>query len=188
MDIDLLATGNLKYLLGVPGIAFLYVRGEVVDRLHPAVTGWFGRSDPFAFTVKDLTWAPTAARFDTGTPPVFNAYVSRAGMAVINEIGSDKIRDWTRQLSARLTEGGLARGFTLHGTSDPLRKTPSTAFLCPPGASHRVEQLLVAEGVLASARGPVIRLAPHFYSTMEECEAALDAVERVLARVEREGR
>jgi selenocysteine lyase/cysteine desulfurase len=184
MDVDFLATGNLKYLLGVPGIAFLYVRPELADRLEPAVTGWFGRKDPFAFTVKDLTWAGTAARFDTGTPPVFNAYVSRAGMAVINELGAGNIRAWTRRLSQRLIEGGRDRGFVLHGTDDVTRKTPSTAFICPQGDSHRVEALLLAEGVIASARGPVIRLAPHFYSTEEECDLALDALQRVFAALQ----
>jgi selenocysteine lyase/cysteine desulfurase len=179
MDIDVLATGTLKYLLGVPGIAFLYVRPDIVSRLHPAVTGWFGRSDPFAFTVKELTWAPTAARFDTGTPPVFNAYVSRAGMAAINEVGTENIREWTRVLSRRLIDGGRERGFVLHGPGDPLAKTPSTAFLCPGGDSHRAETLLRERGVLGSARGPVIRLAPHFYSTEEDCDLALDALERV---------
>ena len=33
-----------------------------------------------------------------------------------------------------------------------------------------------ARGVLASARGPVIRLAPHFYSTFDDVDAALDAL------------
>ncbi|MCZ7663754.1 MAG: aminotransferase class V-fold PLP-dependent enzyme [Thermoleophilia bacterium] len=175
MDVDFLASGNLKYLLGVPGIAFLYVRRELLDRLHPAVTGWFGRENPFAFTIKDLTWAPTAARFDTGTPPVINAYISRAGMEVIEQVGVPAINEWTRVLSARLVEGGQARGFSLHGTSDPSRKTPSTAFFCP-GVSHEVEVLMRRRGVIAAARGPVIRLAPHFYSTLEECDFALDAL------------
>lgn len=178
LDIDFLTSGTLKYLLGVPGIAFMYVKSELVDRLHPAVTGWFGRADPFSFDVKGLDWAPTAARFDTGTPPVINAYISRAGMGVINEIGPQHIEAWTTELSRRLIEGGRARGFTLHGQDDPTRKTPSTAFICP-GDSHKVEALLRGRGVLASARGPVIRLAPHFYSTMEECDLALDALQAV---------
>jgi selenocysteine lyase/cysteine desulfurase len=184
MDVDFLATGNLKFLLGVPGIAFLYVRPELVERLRPSITGWFGRRDPFAFTIKDLSWAGTAARFDTGTPPVFNAYVCRAGMAVINELGAANIRDWTRRLSRRLIDGGRERGFVLHGTDDCARKTPSTAFVCPGGYSHRVEALLRGEGVLGSARGTVIRLAPHFYSTEQECDAALTALERAFARLE----
>jgi selenocysteine lyase/cysteine desulfurase len=33
-----------------------------------------------------------------------------------------------------------------------------------------------ARGIIASARGPVIRLAPHFYSTIEDVDTALDAL------------
>lgn len=182
MDIDLLASGNLKFLLGVPGIAFLYVRPDVVERLEPAVTGWFGRANPFSFDARALDWAPTAARFDTGTPPVINAYISRAGMAVINEIGADAIVDWTRQLTRRLIEGGRARGLQLHGIDDPTRKTPSTAFVCPEGESHHVEACLLKRGVLAAARGSVIRLAPHFYSTFDDVDMALDALQTVFER------
>ena len=176
MDIDFLASGNLKFLLGVPGIAFLYVRPGLVERLEPAVTGWFGRADPFAFDVRGLDWAPTAARFDAGTPPVINAYISRAGMAVINEIGADAIVAWTQRLTRRLIEGGRARGFQLHGIDDPTRKTPTTAFVCPEGESHHVEALLLKRGILAAARGPVIRLAPHFYTTLDDLDLALDAL------------
>src|SRR5512143_595360 len=35
---DFLAAGNLKFLMGIPGIAFLYVRRELVERLHPLTT------------------------------------------------------------------------------------------------------------------------------------------------------
>lgn len=179
MDTDFLASGNLKFLLGVPGIAFLYVRPGLVERLEPAVTGWFGRANPFSFEVRNLDYASTAARFDTGTPPVINAYISRAGMAVINEIGPGAIADWTQQLTRRLIEGGRARGFQLHGIDDPRRKTPSTAFVCPEGESHHVEALLLKRGILAAARGPVIRLAPHFYNTLNDVDLALDALRAV---------
>ncbi len=49
LGVDFLASGNLKFLMGIPGIAFLYVRPEIVDTLQPTVTGWFGRANPFAF-------------------------------------------------------------------------------------------------------------------------------------------
>ena len=78
--IDFLAAGNLKFLMGIPGIAFLYVRPELADTLRPTLTGWFGRVQPFRFDPKRLDWAPGARRFDTGTPPVLNAYIARAGM------------------------------------------------------------------------------------------------------------
>lgn len=172
LGVDVLAAGNLKFLMGIPGIAFLYVRPEIVAQLEPAVTGWFGRSNPFAFDNKTLDWSPTASRFDTGTPPVINAYVARAGMAIIKTVGPKNIRAWIEVLGRRLIAGGRDRGLTLHGTDDMRRKTSTTAFVVPD--SHHTESAMRARGVLPSARGNVIRLAPHFYNTLEDVDRALD--------------
>jgi selenocysteine lyase/cysteine desulfurase len=35
-------------------------------------------------------------------------------------------------------------------------------------------------GILTSARGPAIRLAPHFYNTIDEIDRALDALADVV--------
>jgi selenocysteine lyase/cysteine desulfurase len=179
-DLDFLAAGNLKFLMGVPGIAFLYVRRELIESLRPTVTGWFGRIDPFAFDVKRLDWSSTASRFDAGTPPVMNVYIARAGLQIINDVGVSAIRSWLEVLGQRLIDGGEARGLTLHGPSDMRRKTATTAFVV--GDSHAVEIAMRERGVLPSARGPVIRLAPHFYNTIDDVDNALD----VLAAVTRE--
>lgn len=180
LGVDFLASGNLKFLMGVPGVAFLYVRRSVAERLHPMVTGWFGRADPFAFEVKRLDWSPSATRFDSGTPPVMNAYIARAGMEMLNGIGAGRIRAWHEVLARRLIDGGRERGFTLHGTTDVSRKTATTAFVV--NDSHAVENAMRARGIIASARGPVIRLAPHFYSTLEDVDRALDALAESLVR------
>jgi len=72
----------------------------------------------------------------------------------------------------------LDRGLNLLGTQDPDRKAPTTAFLVP-GDSHGVEAKMKERGVIASARGPAIRLAPHFYSTLNDVEVALDSLDEV---------
>jgi selenocysteine lyase/cysteine desulfurase len=184
LDLDFLTTGNLKFLMGIPGIAFLYVKPSVAEKLEPTITGWGGRENPFAFDLKDLTWAPVARRFDTGTPPIFEAFVARAAMDFLYEVGLDAIQDWTEELSRALIEGGKARGLQLLGSDDPTQKAPTTAFLVP-GDSHSIEEKLRAKGILASARGPAIRLAPHFYSTLEDVEIALNALEKILCSEDR---
>ncbi len=180
LDVDFLAGGRLKYLMAAPGIAFLYVRSSLIQRLEPALTGWFGRANPYAFDPKSLDWSPTARRFETGTPPILDAYIARAGLSIVNEVGPAAIQAWTDVLQTRLIEGGLARGFEIHGTTEVARKTPSTAFVCP-SVSHLVELALRERGILASARGSVIRLAPHFFNTLEEMDTALDALEEVFS-------
>jgi len=178
LGVDFLASGNLKFLMGIPGIAFLYVRPEIVETMHPMVTGWFGRANPFAFDAKSLDWSPTASRFDTGTPPVINAYVARAGMEIISTVGTASIRAWLVELGQHLIDGGRARRLTLHGPSDMNRKTSTTAFVVDD--SHHVESAMRERGVIASARGNVIRLAPHFYSTIDDVERALDILAEVV--------
>ena len=172
LGVDFLTSGNLKFLMGMPGIAFLYVRPEVVGSLHPTVTGWFGRADPFTSTARTLDWSPTASRFDTGTPPVISAYVARAGMELINAIGPANIRAWHDVLGRRLIDGGRDRGLTIQGTDDMARKTATTAFVVrdPPA----IEDAMRARGVLPTARGDVLRLAPHFFTTVDDVDRALD--------------
>ena len=179
LGVDALAGGCLKYLMGTAGIAFLYVRRALAESLRPTVTGWFGRAEPFAFDPARLDWAPAARRFDGGTPPIINAYVARAGLEIIHEVGPAAIGAWTRTLSQRLVTGGLERGLDLYGTRDVERKAPTTAFRVQ-GDSADVERRLRAHGVIASARGNVIRLAPHFYSTLDDVDRSLDALAYVL--------
>jgi len=178
MGIDFLASGNLKYLMGVPGIAFLYVRRDLIERLTPTVTGWFGRKNPFAFDAATLDWSSTASRFDTGTPPLLSAFIARAGMEIINGLGVNAIREWHQELSRHLIEGGRDRGFTLYGPDDVERKTASTAFVVD--NAHAVEVALRQRGVIASARNPVIRIAPHYYTTVDDVNTTLDALKDVL--------
>jgi len=180
MDVDFLAGGALKYLLGLPGIAFLYVKRSVAETLEPGVTGWFGRIDPFSFDAAHLDWAPAARRFDTGTPPIFNAYVARAGMEMIAEIGTTAIREWILQLSGRLVERAHECGLEIHGPEAPELRSASTAIRCGALDSHDVEVKLRERGVLASARGPVIRMAPHFYNTLDEIDSAVNTLADIL--------
>ena len=179
LDVDALAGGTLKYLMASAGIAFLYVRRALAEQLRPTVTGWFGRAHPFAFDATALDWAPGARRFDSGTPPIINAYIARAGLEIIHQVGPANIADWTRVLSDRLVTGGRARGLTLYGTPNAHSKAPTTAFWV--GAdSAIVEHRMRARGVIPSARGSVIRLSPHFYSTIQDVDHALDTLAAVL--------
>jgi len=178
LGVDFLTTGTLKFLMGVPGIAFMYVRPEIVESLHPTATGWFGRVDPFAFDAQTLDWAPNASRFDAGTPAVVNAYIARAGMEIIDDVSPARIRAWHEVLARRLIDGGRARALTLHGTDNVRQKTATTAFVVPD--SHAVEAAMRARGVLPSARGEVIRLAPHFYTTLDDVDCALDTLADVI--------
>ena len=69
---------------------------------------------------------------------------------------------------------------TTRRSHDPQQKAPTTAFRV--ADAHRVEADLRQRQVIASARGEALRLAPHFYSRLDDCDHALDALVEVLAR------
>ena len=176
--VDAITSGCLKYLMGIPGLAFMWIRPELAQRLAPLATGWFGRREPFAFDGR-LDWADGARRLDMGTPPIFEAYVVREGLAWIREVGPGRIQSWTETLSARVIERAEAGGILVHGPREPCGRTPSTALLLEDAAG--LEAALRRRGFLVSARGPVLRLAPHFYSTEEDVDRAMDALQDAIA-------
>ena len=53
LDVDIYVAGTLKYLLGPPGLAMMYVRPELAKTLAPTISGWFAQTNPFAFDVRD---------------------------------------------------------------------------------------------------------------------------------------
>ena len=176
---DFVASGNLKFLMGIPGIAFVWVRPGLAKGLKPTITGWFGREDPYAFETRRLDWGTGARRLDTGTPPIMEAYIARAGMAWLRAIGLEQVATWNAHLGRRTVEGALERGLDVLGPIDPAQRAPTTAIACED--SHGVEAQMRERGIIASARGPAIRLAPHFYNTLDDVDQALDALAAVMA-------
>ena len=102
MDLDFFVTGTLKYLLGPPGLAFMYVRKELISSLVPTVTGWFAQANPFAYDPKLFDLSPTARRFESGSPPVPNVYAALPGFQMLQEIGMENIAGHVQNLAQSL--------------------------------------------------------------------------------------
>jgi selenocysteine lyase/cysteine desulfurase len=180
-QVDFLAAGALKYLMGTAGIAFLYVSPHVRQQLEPAVTGWFGRMVPFDFNPAGLEYAPGASRFDLGTPPLINAFAARAGMELVCETGVAEIKAQVDRLSALAYRVAPERGLNILGPQPGTPKGATTAIDAgSPERAHWLEGELRKQGVIASARGEAIRLAPHGFTLEAELEQALDRVAALL--------
>jgi selenocysteine lyase/cysteine desulfurase len=174
LDVDFLVTGALKYLLGPSGIAFLYVRRALLGELTPLITGWFGRADPFAFAPDRLDWSATASRFESGTPPVPNAYAATAGIDLLQQVGFDVIETRIALLVDRFISGVRGHGFELLTPADPARRGPLVV-LRAVDAPELVRRL-AARGIIVSARGNGLRVSFHAYNTHEDVDAVLGAL------------
>ena len=173
-----------KVFAFIEDFANRHTYGKALRTAQEQMTGWFGQDNPFSFKVRVLDYAPDARRFDTGTPPVVNAFAARAGMEIINEVGVANIWSHIRRLSQVCTQTALGKGLAVASPLDPDQKGSTTAIVVPD--AHGVEAALKRRGIIAAARAGMIRIAPHFFTTREDIEAALDNLAAVLSKKEYE--
>jgi selenocysteine lyase/cysteine desulfurase len=174
LDCDFLVAGVLKYLLGSAGLAFLYCRRELVERLSPTATGWFADRNIFEMDIHDYSPASTARRFEAGTPPVPAIYAGIAGIELMREIGIEETETHVRALNELLVEGVDDLGGVV---VTPLAAEQRGALTCV--ASTDVDALVAAmtsRGIVTSSRDENLRLSPHCYNTVEDVAAVLDVL------------
>lgn len=160
--VDLAVGCTYKYLHGGPGApSWRYVRGDLVDRLHSPIPGWFGHADPFAM---EPTYRPAAgvARFGTGTPPVLSTATMVPGLEVVAEAGVPAIRSKSvalTSLAITLADAWLAPlDVTVASPRDPARRGGHIALRCRD--ARRLSAMLVdRHRVIGDARGDdILRL------------------------------
>jgi selenocysteine lyase/cysteine desulfurase len=177
LDCDYLVSGALKYGLGLPGIAFLYVRPGLYSDLAPQLTGWFARKDPFAFDPYHLDFADDARRFQTGSPPVPAAYAAVAGFGLITRLDSGAVAAHVANLAELLHEQLVAAGFTVASAADRERRGPQVAIAVPDpeGVAARLEQ----RSISSSPRGRLLRLSLHYYNLDDDVVRVVEELRRL---------
>ncbi len=175
---DLYTAGSLKWMLGGPGMVWLYARHGVLESLEPTVTGWFATREPFSFDTQHLDRHPTARRLEHGTPPAPVFFLAQGGIDVINEVGVDRIRArqsvLTDHVVARADEAGLA----VRTPRDPHAR----GGVVNVGVGERAGEIchaLLARDVCTDFRGDGLRISPHFFNTeddIDRCFAELAAL------------
>ncbi|SRR6266516_100126 len=170
--VDFLTAGGLKWLLGGPGLVFLYAREELARRLAPAIAGWFGHRDQFAFDPRSLELHDDARRFELGTPSLAAVYAQLGGLDYIDEIGVPAIREVTAALTEDLIARARERGFR---PKVAARAEERSAIVMLPAADPAAAvRHLAAERVIADARPGHVRLSPFFYNVQDDHVTALE--------------
>ncbi|MCI0356206.1 MAG: aminotransferase class V-fold PLP-dependent enzyme [Acidobacteria bacterium] len=173
LGVDFFVTGTLKYLLGPPGLAFLYAREELVPQLMPKITGWFAQSNPFAFNPRLFDPAPTARRFEAGTPPIPSIYGALAGFELLCSVGLDRVAAHVATLARALVEGARSLDIKVKTPGDTVGPLVVLASKNAEGMVAR----LAEQDVVASSRHDGLRISFHLYNILEDVRAVLEALE-----------
>lgn len=165
--IDMLACGSQKWLLSTPGSGFLYVRRELIRDLAPgAYVGAASSVSGQNYLDYNLTLPETAERFTLGTPNVANNLALLAAVTMLQEVGIERIERQINTLVAALIDDLRERGYQLAANTAPEHRSGIVVALVenPNAVSHRLNEA----GIVVTPRGAGVRIAPHFYNTLDE--------------------
>ncbi len=165
--IDFLACGSQKWLLSTPGYGFLYCRRELLDELRPgAYVGASSVVDPLNYLDYNLTLQPTAERFNLGTPNLTGAVALHAAVGLLHEVGIERISQKILHLVDTLINDLSQRGYRFAASTAPEQRSGIVTVLID--NPDIVSQQMMQEGVFVTSRGAGLRIAPHFYNTVED--------------------
>jgi selenocysteine lyase/cysteine desulfurase len=176
LNVDFFVTGTLKYLLGPPGLGFLYVRRELIETLTPTMTSWMAQRDVFAFHAKCLDPSPDARRFEGGSPPIPNIYLARPAIDLLAGIGLQNVAAQIQRLTGAFLTG--VRDLRIESKTPSSSVGPLAVLRAKDAAA--VLARLTARGIAASTRRDGVRFAFHVYNTLEDVGVALTALEESL--------
>jgi kynureninase len=182
LDIDFLVTGTLKWLMGGPGLAFIYAREELIPRLHPTVTGWFAARDQFQFNTTAFDYRDDASRLEAGTPGVAAIYAASAALDMVLEIGVEPIRRRTRYLADDLIRRVQEKGWPIRSPLDS--RVRSSIVMLRLERPDEIVAGLSERGIIVDFRPGLLRISPSFYNTVEENEVIVAAIDELLAERE----
>lgn len=180
MDIDFLVTGTLKWLMGGPGLALVYIREGLIPKLQPTITGWFGHREQFKFKTREFEFRDDAARIEMGTPAVPTIYTANGGLDIVREIGVERICERTRYLTNDLIVRARERGWNVRAPQQPERR--SSIVMLQFEHPEEIVEALLARGIITDSRPGLLRVSPYFYNTIEENAIVVDAIAEILER------
>ncbi|MEP7247829.1 MAG: aminotransferase class V-fold PLP-dependent enzyme [Gammaproteobacteria bacterium] len=174
LDVDFAVGGMLKYLLGTAGIGFLYARKNLIADFTPTATGWFAQANPYAMDIYHNDPAPTAHRFQAGTPPVPSCYAAAAGLDIILELGISDIESTVSALTGRCMDRLLEAGCKLATPRENARRGPQIAIRSTD--DNALVARLAERGIVTSCRDGNVRTMFHCYNNDGDVDRLIEGL------------
>lgn len=172
---DFLVSVGYKWLLGPFGLGYLYVAPAHQDG-RPLEENWINRegSEDFARLIEyRADYQPGARRYDMGQRTAFELTpLANAALEQITAWGVDNIATTLGGITARLTTAVQQLGLT---TPDP-HGPHMFGVTVPSGAQS--SYLAALADVHVGARGSGLRISPYLYTTDDDIDRLLSALEQ----------
>jgi selenocysteine lyase/cysteine desulfurase len=176
--VDALVTTAMKWLLGPPGIGFLYLSPALLADAPTLDVGYLGLDAPLG------EWPPDAMpgvmadarRYELGLPNLPGVFAARAGIDLLLEVGIDRLFAHSEGLATRCIDGLLDRGADVVTPRDPAQRAGVVVARHPD--LKRLFEVCREQGVDIGAIGG-IRVDPAGFNTEADIDRFLACYDEV---------
>lgn len=188
-NIDFAVGCTYKYLNGGPGnMGFSFINEKHHDRLKPALYGWLGHANPFAFE-PDYRPAPGAQSMHIGTQPIMNMLPLHGALSYYKMVDMNNFRHVGQELSGALINGvtEVGNGLTCLSPLDAEKRGGHVALFHT--QAHAISNALKDLGLGTDHRkythegteGGIFRLSVHpLYHNGDDILRAIDIINNVV--------
>ena len=171
--IDFLSCGTQKWLMGMQGLAFIYVDSDFQKQMIPANVGWLSVENAWNLLDYKMDLKTTANVFQGGTLNAFGIYAFYTSLKLFNDFGFDNIETEilsnTKYFISKLKSIGL--NCVLENCVD---EELAGIITIKPKDAEKLFAELEKKKIICSLREGFIRFSPHFYNTHHEIDKVVD--------------
>jgi len=179
--VDFAMADGHKWMLGPEGLGFFYLNPTIMDRLKLHQFGWHMVERQGDYDRREWDIASSARRFECGSPNMLAIHALSASLSLLLEVGMESVELALEQIVGyaieRIRELPKAR---ILSTTDPIQRAGIVTFSIDDTNMSKLHQSLMTNRVICAHRGGGIRFSPHFYSSTETIDRAIDVLREKL--------
>jgi len=164
-----------KWLLGPEGIALFYCHADVRDSLELHQFGWHMVKDVGNYASKDWQIADSAQRFECGSPNMLGIHALSASLSLIEEVGIEKIStNIIKNISYIIDIIDDINALEFISPTEQPYFAGIVTFKINGKDMTDLYSKLMNNKVICANRAGGIRFSPHFYTSKEKIDKALE--------------
>lgn len=176
--IDFLSCGTQKWLLGMQGLAFIYIDKELQKKMIPGNIGWLSVENAWNLLDYNLELKKSADVFQCGTLNAFGIYVFNTSLNLFKNFGFEKVEEEVLSNSKYFISKLNLIGIKCL-LSNCLDSELSGIVTIKVDSAERVFNHLSEKRMICSLREGLIRFSSHFYNTSQEIDTVVDELQKI---------
>ncbi len=177
--VDYLSGGTQKWLLGLQGLAYIYIGENLLSKLHPTILGWQSVENPWDLLNYDLNFPKDARKFQSGTTNALGIFALNKSLEIFLNFGLENVYSRVKENTNYIFKKLLGIGIEplLYGLSEENLSAIVTFEI---EDAERIKAELAKQKIIVEIREGKIRVSPHFYNTKEEIDRFIEKLTGII--------